>query len=652
MKLIASALASLALVIGSVQASVAQDDAIESPISIQTSGEPVAAGLIIELAKPEISDTSIEVIEDKADVEIVEINELFDDLQVVEFSENVDAETIEDAVAAAEARSDVISAEPNWIIQHTALPGDTYTSWTGDASGFPQRGLWDSRENNFSINAPELWKYTTGSSSVTVAVIDTGILPKHPDLAGRLLSGYDFISNAYVARDGNGWDSNPTDMGDWVGGAPSSWHGTAVASLIAANADSKGIVGVAPNVKILPVRVLGAGGGTVSDLATGIRWAVGISVLNPSTKKYIANPNPAKVINMSLAAYVPCNYLNTTLESAVAAARAKGAILVGALGNDITDRAAAPSSCAGVIGVGASNERGERASYSNYGEHADIAAPGGDSGGLVWVASNTGSTTPSATNSWSAGAGTSYSTPLVSGSAALMLSMGYSANEVHDALGGGDTPATVVQIPAGWASKGLGAGILDLSKIVPKLAINTVSISGSPTVGSTITANSNWNGTQKLNYQWNRDGVPVVGATSASYKLTLDDLSKRLSVTVSLDGFDFLGVDPQVTVAPATKTSASVTVAPPKVAISGTMKKGKTLSWGSATLRSNWPSSGYTYSYQWYNNGKAIASKYGGKKANYKLRSSDRGDKIKVKVTISKSGYSFSSTSAQRKVAK
>jgi hypothetical protein len=82
------------------------------------------------------------------------------------------------------------------------------------------------------------------------------------------------------------------------------------------------------------------------------------------------------------------------------------------------------------------------------------------------------------------------------------------------------------------------------------------------------------------------------------------------------------------------------------------MKNGKTLSWGSASLKSNWPSAEYIYSYQWYNNGKAISSKYGGKSPSYKLRSSDRGDKIKVKVTISKPGYSFSSTSSQRKVAR
>ncbi len=442
-------------------------------LSVAQSEEPQAAGLIIELAKPEITDKSIEVIEDKADVEIVQVTDFAQDVQVVEFDETVDAETVEDAVAAAEARSDVISAEPNWIIQHTGLPGEAYTGWTGDASGLDQLGLWDSRVNNYSINAPELWKYTTGSSSITVAVIDTGVLPKHPDLAGRLLPGYDFISNKAYARDGDGWDSNATDAGDWIeyglSTHSSSWHGTAVASLIAANADGKGIVGVAPKVKILPVRVLGAGGGTISDLAAGIRWAAGEKVYNKSTGKYLTNKYPAKVINMSLAANVACSD-SPTLRSAVEAAHNKGAVLVAARGNDNKELGVSetsPSSCAGVIGVAASDDSGNRATYSNFNGLTDIAAPGGDyaPNSEVWVASNSGSKSPSSTYNWKDGKGTSYSPPLVSGAAALMFSMGYDKDAVKNALGGSDTPATAVQTAVNCS--GCGAGILDLSKILP-----------------------------------------------------------------------------------------------------------------------------------------------------------------------------------------
>src|SRR5205085_1963834 len=116
------------------------------------------------------------------------------------------------------------------------------------------------------INAPAAWDLQTGSPAVTVAVLDTGIT-QHPELAGRVLPGYDFISNPTTANDANGRDSDPSDPGDSTGnnecgdGAPSeasSWHGTFVAGLIAANTNNGvGIAGVDWNAKILPVRVLG-----------------------------------------------------------------------------------------------------------------------------------------------------------------------------------------------------------------------------------------------------------------------------------------------------------------------------------------------------------------------------------------------------------
>ena len=667
---------SLALLLAPVHASATTRDSV-SATNVAQSEQPLAAGLIVELAKSEITDKSIEVIEDKADVEIVKVTDLAQDVQVVEFSDVVDAETVEDAVAAAEARSDVVSAEPNWIIQRTGLPTDDYSAWTGDVNEMAQLGLWDNDNTNFSINAPELWKYTTGASSVTVAVIDTGILPKHPDLVGRVLPGYDFISNKYVARDGNGWDSNATDAGDWDEYSlkpQSSWHGTAVASLIAANADSQGIVGVAPNVKILPVRVLGAGGGTISDLATGIRWAAGVKVYNKSTGTYLTNKYPAKVINMSLAANIKCS-ASPTLQSAITAAQDKGAVLVAARGNDgeplgenFGEYETSPSSCAGVIGVAASDDLGKRSTYSNHSGETDLAAPGGDyaPNSQVWVASNSGTKSPSSTYNWKKGVGTSYATPLVSGAAALMFAMGYGKDAVNNALGGSDAPATAVQADGNCSN--CGAGILDLSKILPPdtqtLAYAYSAISGTNIVGSEPTAKSNWTGTLKPSYQWYRGGLPIDGATNSTYKLVVDDLGSQITLQTIIDGVTLKPLGPNVQIAAANVAYLSVTktIVPPKASISGTMKYGKTLQWGSTTLKANWPSEAdgiYQYSYQWYNNGNAIASKYGGKNVSYKLRYSDRGDLIKVKVTIKKLdpatqtvSYSYSSTSSSRRVSR
>ncbi len=142
-----------------------------------------------------------------------------------------------------------------------------------------------------------------------VAVLDTGIRFDHADLlpvsqGGNVLPGYDFISSASVANDGDGRDADPTDPGDWIsesenapGGAHpgcgvsnSSWHGTEVAALIGATTDNGfGMASVGRNVRVLPVRVLGKCGGFDSDIIAGMRWAAGLDV--PGVP---ANPTPAR----------------------------------------------------------------------------------------------------------------------------------------------------------------------------------------------------------------------------------------------------------------------------------------------------------------------------------------------------------------------
>ena len=167
-----------------------------------------------------------------------------------------------------------LAADPNveyvevdQIMRATLTPNDTRFS-----------EQWGFGTSNASINVRPAWDKATGTG-VVVAVIDTGIT-NHPDLNANILPGYDFISDAAMARDGGGRDNNPNDEGDWYGanecgsGIPasnSSWHGTHVAGTVAAvTNNSTGVAGTAFNAKVVPVRVLGKCGGYTSDIADAI----------------------------------------------------------------------------------------------------------------------------------------------------------------------------------------------------------------------------------------------------------------------------------------------------------------------------------------------------------------------------------------------
>lgn len=236
---------------------------------------------------------------------------------------------------------------------------------------------WYMHDPRVGIDAEVAWRYTRGQGAV-VAVLDTGIA-SHPQLEGQLLPGYDFVSDAASARDGDGRDANPTDEGDWSEAgecgsaefAESSWHGTHVTGLVVARSpDGRGILGVAPEAKVIPVRVMARCGGRLSDVADAIVWASGGELAGMPT---IARP--ADVINLSLRTPGACG---TALASAIAGARSRGTAVVAAAGNDgIRASAVSPSNCAGVVSVNALARDGSMAWYSNHGDGVTLAAPGG-----------------------------------------------------------------------------------------------------------------------------------------------------------------------------------------------------------------------------------------------------------------------------------
>lgn len=262
-------------------------------------------------------------------------------------------------VQALRQRSDVLYAHPNYILKALATPNDTF---------YPL--LW----HYSAMNLPAAWDIETGTSNpVTVAVIDTGILSQHPDFAGKILQGYDFITNLNVANDGNGRDANAEDVGDEPTGQ-SSYHGSHVAGTIAAATNNaKGIAGVSWGAKIVPARVLGVGGGSLADIVDAILWSAGVSV--PGVPP---NANPAQVLNLSLGGKFTCDQAQA-YQDAFNQVAAKGAIAVVAAGNSHDNASLySPASCSGVITVGATETRNYRSYYSNYGPRIDVMAPGGD----------------------------------------------------------------------------------------------------------------------------------------------------------------------------------------------------------------------------------------------------------------------------------
>ncbi|HQR80778.1 MAG TPA: S8 family serine peptidase [Actinomycetota bacterium] len=343
-----------------------------------------------------------------------------------------------DALAVATADDTVLAVDNTARRYAMALPAD-------DAGRDLQWSL--SR-----LQAEDLWQRSTGAGT-TVAVLDTGVKASHPDLRGKVARGYNAITGKPGARrDDNG-------------------HGTILAGIIAGRINGSGIAGLAPNARILPVKVLDADGvGDSDDIARGIIWAV---------------DNGADVINMSFGA----DASNRVEAEAIDYARGAGVTLIAAGGNEGARLVMYPAGYPGVLGVGAVDFNDKRASFSNQGSHIDVVAPG------------QGILSSFATRPYTWTSGTSMATAYVSAVAALAMS--YSP-------GAGGEPllqqimATARDIGATGRDPETGAGIVD-----PAALLEQQGGGRAPGMPRDMTASGTPDGTLHLTF------TPPAGATYA-----------------------------------------------------------------------------------------------------------------------------------------
>ncbi len=261
------------------------------------------------------------------------------------------------AIKSLRKDSRVLYAEPNFQVNALAASND---------EAYPLQWPYP------LIAMPDAWEITTGRSEVVVAVIDTGILANHPDLAGQLVDGYDFVSNIESAMDGDGIDSDPQDPGSSLGGSSSSFHGTHVTGIIAARGNNQiGVAGTAYGSRVMPLRALSANGeGTSYDIDQAVRYAAGL----PNDSGTVPQRR-ADVINLSLGG-APFTQATQALYDAV---QATGVVVVAAAGNEASSAPFFPASYDGVISVSAVDGQRRLAPYSNTGPDIDVSAPGGDS---------------------------------------------------------------------------------------------------------------------------------------------------------------------------------------------------------------------------------------------------------------------------------
>jgi serine protease len=439
----------------------------------------------------------------------------------LDFSQPLAGEALQAAMRRLRLHPDVLDVVPNVRVPLAQTAAVT----PSDALFAQQWALQPPASQAAGLNMPSAWARATGAASpVVVAVVDTGVRFDHPELAGHLLAGYDFVSEVDSANDGDGRDADASDPGDWVTAADartslyqgcdvsdSSWHGTAIAGLIAAASNNAaGIAGVNWGAQVLPVRVAGKCGAVLSDLLDGLRWAAGLPVTGAP-----ANTHPAKVINLSFGGSGACD---SAYQSTINDITAAGSLLVVAAGNAAAPLTR-PADCANVLAVTAVRADGAKAEYASYGANVGLAAPGGsaisgsaDAGVLSTV--DSGRRGP-VSSTYASEAGTSFAAPLTAGVASLMLSVQPTLTpadlmaKLRQAVRPHTTVKTLPSCVASASSNAAcncttstcGAGLLDADLALASVAavpVSTTPVTPTPTPVSTSSSSQGGGGSTGL----------------------------------------------------------------------------------------------------------------------------------------------------------
>jgi serine protease len=383
----------------------------------------IAAGKGGTTQAPAASKDRVNAAARRAGLVLAESREVVAGMHAMKLRTTSSSDTLGSTLARLRADPTVEYAEPDYRRFLHAAPNDPIFQSS-------QWHLKNDASTPSAIDAVGAWDFTQGADDVVVAVLDTGVRFDHPDLkrvaaGGRLLDGYDFITDATRANDGNGRDADASDPGDACQGSGSSWHGTRVSGIVGALTDNAtGVAGITWRGRILPVRGLGNCGGADSDLIQAVLWAAGLPVTGVPD-----NPNPAKVINMSFGSSGACP---ASWQDAISQVVARGVLVVVSAGNE-GGPVDSPANCPGVAAVAAIRHAGTKVGFSSLGRQIALSAPGGNcvnpTGACLYsidTTTNAGTTTPG-TNTYSDqfdfNVGTSFSAPIVAGIAALMTAV-------------------------------------------------------------------------------------------------------------------------------------------------------------------------------------------------------------------------------------